>query len=98
VENRTRVELPRYVTKPYEVFLNGVPQVEGADFDVIGTSLLFNRPLAREGRLGLWRWALIFFGVAGTYRKNDTVDVVYALDGRHTVVSLAPVTPEPGTS
>jgi hypothetical protein len=98
VENRTRVELPSYVTKPYEVFLNGVPQVEGADFEVIGTSLLFNRPLAREGRLGLWRWALIFFGVAGTYRKNDTIDVVYTLDGRRTVASLAPITPEPATS
>ena len=93
VENRTRVELPPYVTKPYEVFLNGVPQVESADFEVIGTSLLFNRPLAREGRLGLWRWALIFFGVAGTYRKHDSVDVVCTVDGRRTVVTLAPVMP-----
>ena len=98
VENRARVELPAYVTKPYEVFVNGVPQVEGADFDIIGTTLLFDRPLAREGRLGLWRWTLIFFGIAGSYRQNDTVDVVYTLDGRPTVVSLAPVTPEPARS
>ena len=82
VENRARVELPAYVTRPYEVFVNWVPQVEGTYFDVIGTSLLFNRPLAREGRLGLWRWALIFFGIAGSYSKNDSVDVQYEADGR----------------
>jgi hypothetical protein len=91
---RTRIELPRQVTRPYEVFVNGVPQVEGTDFEPVGSTLFFNRPLAREGKLGLWRWALIFFGVAGTYRKNDSVDVVFTLNGRHTVVSLAPVAPE----
>jgi len=78
--------------------VNGVPQVEGTDFDVVGSTLVFDRPLAREGRLGPWRWALIFFGIAGTYRKHDSVDVVFTLDGRRTVVSLAPVTPGPAAS
>jgi hypothetical protein len=86
------------VKSPYEVFINGVPQVEGADFDVVGSSLLFNRPLAREGRLGLWRWALIFFGVAGSYRKNDSVDVAFTVDGRRTVATFAPVVVETTTS
>ena len=68
----------------------------------MGSSLLFDRPLAREGRLGLWRWALIFFGIAGSYRKHDSVDVVFTVDGRRTVATLAPVVPEaaatsPGT-
>ena len=44
--------------------------------------------LAEEGRLGFWRWLSLFLGVAGTYRKNDTVDVVYTQDGRRSVVSL----------
>ncbi len=89
-ESRTRVDLPPYVTRPFEVFINGVQQVEGTDFEVIGSSLLFHRPLAQEGKLGVGRWALIFFGIAGSYRKHDSVDVVYELNGRRTVASLAP--------
>jgi hypothetical protein len=90
VESRSRIDLPRYVTRPYEVYVNGVPQNEGTDFEAIGTSLLFRRPLAREGRLSWWRWLSMFLGIAGTYRKHETVDVVYTIDGRRTVVSLAP--------
>ncbi len=39
--------------------------------------LVFGQPLAQEGRLGFWRWASLFLGIAGTYRQNDSVDVVY---------------------
>ena len=70
--------------------MNGVPQVEGTDFEVVGTSLLFDRSLVREGSLGFWRWTRMFLGVAGSYRQNDTIDVVYSLDGKRGVVSLAP--------
>jgi hypothetical protein len=52
--------------------------------------LVFRSTLSGEGRLGFWRWLSLFFGVAGTYRKNDTVDVVYSRDGRRTVASLKP--------
>jgi hypothetical protein len=90
VELPSRVDLPAAVTTPFEVFVNGVPQHEGADFDLVGRSLVFRRELAREGRLGFWRWLSLFLGVAGTYRKHDTVDVVYTSAGRRTVVSLDP--------
>ncbi len=75
---------------PFEVFVNGVPQRAGADFDQVGRSLVFRTELAPEGRLGFWRWLSLFFGVAGTYRRNDSVDVVYSRDGRRTVVTLTP--------
>jgi hypothetical protein len=32
----------------------------------------------------------MLFGVAGTYRKHETVDVVYEAGGRRTVASLEP--------
>jgi hypothetical protein len=79
------------VTEPFEVFVNGVPQQRGRDYDVVGPTLVFERTLAREGRLGFWRWLSITLGVAGTYRPHDTVDVVYTRDGRRTVASLEPV-------
>jgi hypothetical protein len=90
VESRSQVDLPDAVTSPFEVFVNGVPQRAGVDFDLVGRSLVFRRELAREGRLGFWRWLSLFLGVAGTYRKNDTVDVVYTAGARRTVVSLYP--------
>jgi hypothetical protein len=86
----SRIDLPDAVTPPFEVFVNGVPQRAGADFDQVGRSLVFRRELAREGHLGFWRWLSLFLGVAGTYRKNETVDVVYSEGGRRTVVTLEP--------
>jgi hypothetical protein len=82
------VELPPHVVPPFEVFLNGVPQRDGADYRLEGRTLVFERPLAREGRLGFWRWLSIFLGIAGTYRQNDTVDVVHQVGGRRTVTTL----------
>jgi len=84
------VELPTAVLPPFEVFVNGVRQRAGTDYDQVGRALVFRRELAREGRLGFWRWLSLFLGVAGTYRRHDTVDVVYTSDGRRSVVSLDP--------
>ena len=89
----SRVTIPAEVAEPYEVFLNGVPQQPGRDFLVEGRALVFERPLAREGRLGFWRWLSLFLGAAGTYRQNDSVDVVYQAGGRRTVASLRPSEP-----
>ena len=88
MEPRSQIELPEHVTGAFDVFVNGVPQNEGVDYDLVGRSLVFRRELAEEGRLGFMRWLSLFLGVAGTYRKNDTVDVVFTQDGRRTVVSL----------
>src|SRR5438093_10616420 len=88
---QSRVTIPDGVIEPYEVFLNGIPQQPGRDFRVEGRTLVFERPLAHEGRLGFWRWLSLFLGVAGTYRQNDSVDVVYQVDGRRTVVSGLPI-------
>lgn len=87
----SRVELPAEVGAAFEVFVNGVPQQRGTDFEVRGRELIFARALAREGKLGFWRWVSMFLGVAGTYRKHETVDVVYAVGGRRVVASLTPI-------
>ena len=72
------------------MYVNGVPQQPGRDFDRIGGELVFHRVLAQEGRLGPIRWLSMLLGIAGTYRKHETVDVVYEVDGRRTVESLTP--------
>jgi hypothetical protein len=91
VRSGTRVELPASVERPFEVYVNGVAQREGADFRVEDEALVFSRELHQEGKLGFWRWASITFGVAGTYRQNDVVDVTYARGGRRAVASNLPV-------
>ena len=88
---RTRVELPNGVGETFEVFVNGVVQHPGRDFRREGGELVFERRLAREGRLGFWRWLSLFLGVAGTYRQNDSVDVVYERDGRRIVATSLPL-------
>ena len=93
VEQRTRVELPAGVTGPFEVYVNGVRQQPGVDFQQLGRTLVFSRALAEEGRLGFWRWASMFLGVAGTYRKHETVDVIYEAGGRRQVATGLPLEP-----
>lgn len=85
-EQRWRVPLPRGAEPPYRVFVNGVPQREGEDYEVGDGELLFSRPLEKE-RLGMGRWTAMFFGLFGSYGKNDSVDVQYELGGR-TMVAI----------
>jgi hypothetical protein len=85
VSERTQIELPEHVPPVFEVYVNGVRQQPGRDYEVAGRVLVFPRPLAQEGRLGFWRWASMWLGIAGTYREHETVDVVYELDGRREV-------------
>ena len=88
---RTRVQLPAGLGEQFEVYINGIRQQPGKDFRREGDELVFERSLAREGRLGFWRWLSLFLGVAGTYRQNDSVDVIYEVNGRRTVATKLPM-------
>jgi hypothetical protein len=90
VEAQSRIKLPPGVGDSYEVYVNGVRQVPGGDFDRLGDELVFRRALAQEGRLGPIRWLSMLLGVAGTYRKHENVDVIYEVAGRRTVATLIP--------
>jgi hypothetical protein len=85
VSDRSRVDLPAYIPNDFEVFVGGVRQARGSDYEVVGRTLVFPRPIAQEGRLGFWRWLSMWLGIAGTYRKHENVDVVYESGGRRQV-------------
>jgi hypothetical protein len=87
----SRVSLPKEAVGAVEVFVNGVRQQEGVDFIRDDGEIVFGRQLAEEGQLGFWRWLSMFLGIAGTYRKNESVDVVYEVRGRRTVESGLPI-------
>ena len=95
---RSRVPLPPDVRGPFEVYVNGVLQQLGADYQVREGALLFERSLAKEGRLGFWRWFWGAWGV-GTYRQNDSVDVRYEVGGKPMVaegLDIEPLDRPPG--
>jgi hypothetical protein len=85
VPSRSRIDLPAHVPGDFEVYVGGLRQVRDADYEVIGRMLVFPRPIEQEGRLGFWRWAAMWLGIAGSYRKHETVDIVYEVGGRRQV-------------
>ena len=81
------------MTRPFQVYVNGVLKQEGADYVVREGALIFEAELKEEGKLGLMRWTSIVLGIAGSYRRNDSVDVVYEVDGQPVVAAKLPVEP-----
>jgi hypothetical protein len=92
-----RVPLPRGAEPPYRVFVNGVPQREGVDYEVAETELRFTKPLEKE-KLGVGRWTAIFLGLFGSYGKNDSVDVQYRLGRREVVATGLDILPPEETA
>jgi hypothetical protein len=92
---RSTVRLPTHVRAPFAVYVNGVRQREGVDYEVRGGELRFARSLQKEGRLGFWRWFWGAWGI-GTYGRNDQVDVTWEADGQPRVAHALDITPPGG--
>jgi len=90
------VRIPDYVREPFSVFLNGVPQREGVDYERRGSRLVFARDLVKEGKLGFWRWFWGAWGI-GTYRKNDQVDLTWEVGGQPRVAHALDIEPRAPT-
>jgi hypothetical protein len=93
VEVGRRVRLPRGAEPPIKVFINGVEQQPGRDYELRRTEIVFTRPIVKEGKVGGVRWIAMLMGLFGTYRKNEIVDVEYRLEGAVKLVSDAEVVP-----
>lgn len=87
-----RLRIPRGAEPPFAVFINGVEQSEGADYQVEGTEIVFSRPIVKE-KIGTSRWLAMYLGLWGTYRKNETVDLQFNRDGKVQLVSDLPIMP-----
>lgn len=89
-----RVRLPEDVRSPFEVYLNGVRQELGTDYQVRRGELVFGRELVRE-KLGIGAWVIGSIGI-GTYERNDQVDVRYEAAGQPKVAQSLPIIPDSG--
>ena len=87
IEVGRRARLPRGAEHPIRVYINGVEQSEGSDYEIRGGEIVFNRPIVKEGKVGGIRWLAMFLGLFGTYRKHESVDVEYRLGGQPKLAS-----------
>ena len=85
-----RLKLPRGAEAPYTVFVNGVEQSEGADWELRGGEIVFKREIVKE-RVGAGRWLAMYLGLFGTYRKNETIDLQFRRAGKTELLSDLPV-------
>jgi len=92
--SQSRVKLPKGVREPYTVYLNGVRQEPGRDYQVRGGALVFSSRLEKEGKLGFWKWFWGAWGI-GFYSKDDQVDVTWEIDGRPRVAHALEIERDP---
>ncbi len=76
-----RVRLPRGAEPPIVVYVNGVEQTAGADYELRRGEIVFGHPIVKE-QVGGMRWLAMLLGLFGTYRRHETVDVEYRLGGQ----------------
>ncbi|HEX7279589.1 MAG TPA: hypothetical protein VF255_08215 [Solirubrobacterales bacterium] len=88
-----RVKLPRGAEPPFAVFVNGVEQRQGADYEVRGSEVVFTRQIVKE-KVGAGRWLAMYLGLFGTYRKDETIDLQFTRGGKVELVSDLPVEPD----
>ncbi len=88
-----RMKLPVGAEAPYTVFINGIEQREGADYELRGGEIVFTRQIVKE-KVGTGRWLAMYLGLFGTYRKNETIDLQFHRDGKVELVSDLPVVPD----
>jgi len=91
-----RVKIPVGAEPPFTVFINGVEQTEGEDFNIEDRELVFTRPIVKE-EMGTSRWLAMYLGLWGTYRKDEKVDIQFQRDGKTEHVADLDVVPYPGT-
>jgi hypothetical protein len=82
-----RAGLPAGAEPPYVVYVNGVVQKEGADYEVRAGEIVFHRQILKEEKVGFGRWLAMYIGIFGTYRKNETVDIEYRRNGKAELAS-----------
>ena len=76
-----RARLPAGAAAPFVVYVNGIVQKEGTDYEVRAGEIVFNRQILKEDKVGFGRWLAMYMGIFGTYRTNETVDIEYRQGG-----------------
>jgi hypothetical protein len=87
-----RVRIPNGAEEPLSVFINGVEQREGSDYEIDGQEIRFVGPIVKE-EINTGRWLAMYLGLFGTYRKDEKVDLQFSKGGKVELRSDVPVIP-----
>ncbi len=88
-----RVRIPNAARPPLTVFINGVEQKEGVDYEIEDREVRFVAPIVKE-EIGTGRWLAMYLGLFGTYRKDEKVDLQFTNgEGKVELRSEVPVIP-----
>jgi len=90
-----RVRLPRGAREPIRVFINGVEQKRGVDYELEPGGIRFAEPIHKEGEIRGWRRWTLLLGLVGVYRKHEVVDVEYTAGDERKFASDLEVIPDP---
>jgi hypothetical protein len=85
-----RAKLPAGAEPPFTVFINGVEQSLGNDYNIEAEEIVFTRQIVKE-KMGTGRWLAMYLGIFGTYRKDETIDLEFNRDGKTTLSDDLPV-------
>jgi hypothetical protein len=81
------IDLPETVDGQFDVYINGILQQLDIDYRLEGRTLIFPRRLEPEVKMSKLQLLRALLGIAGTYRKHDSIDVAYQHAGRNLVAT-----------
>lgn len=84
------VRLPPGAKPPIAVYVNGVRQAQGVDYEIERGHIVFSRQIVKEQVSGA-RWLAMFLGLFGSYGRNEVVDVEYHRGDRTELISDAEI-------
>lgn len=88
-----RVALPAGAERPIRVFVSGIEKREGTDYEIGETAIEFAAPIVKE-KVTTGRWAAMYLGFFGTYRKHETVDIEYRQGGATKLAADVEILPD----
>src|ERR1700743_2038322 len=74
-----RVAAPAGAREPITVYVNGVEQKRGEDFDITEGQIVFREPIYKENlrELNWFRKLGLGLGLFGWYERNESVDIQF---------------------
>jgi hypothetical protein len=90
-----RARLPTGAREPIRVFINGVEQKRGVDYELEPGGIRFTEPISKEGEIRGLRRLTLLLGLVGVYRKHEVVDVEYTLGAETKFASDLEIIPDP---
>jgi len=85
------VTLPPDIQRPFQVFVNGLEQQEGHDFEVQGDTLVFDRELIAPRQDTVKTYARLMFW--GRYKTEHSVDLVFHRGGDRAIANGLAILP-----